>query len=882
MRYNFFGIFFSILLTSLSAVLLVTPSSTSSQALTWLPESHTDSGELLVIRGWPQQMSILINTGRLQAHSGEFLDFGDWSLSKSPANSISVYKTEKMIASDLCLGKFEQCRITFHASSGQLRDDFGTTFKVERINFPVVSKLEIPVTSPIAIQEVNLTLRASEYFNGNRTHIVLIILGLYLAFLAGRVLVRFRRGSTTSIFFKAFPLLEFCIVFSVLLISSILLPALPDDGWVITRVDLFGGRGYFGNYFTNLDAPMPQGFFTEFLLSLLPSYFLSLLSYRVLVALLLTLSWVIIKKFLLSHVWALSRGQEIFVLSMFLISSISYLVTIRSELWIFFFSVGMYVALLGLSTKFQRWSFFAASFFSALGLFTHQTGVTLVAPLIVFFYFSIKNRFISFRNLAYSLHGFILALTLNFSGISLMTTLEGLADFSMQAGYRNNELFRWNQIFSFTSSPRVLVVLLIFLYVFLTLLLFVSHSRSIKSDERILIAAAVLSPFTLFFTSSKWVWHFGALTLPFVILSAFVIVKISTKPFELLFFAFFTTALFSLLSLRYSNTWGVLDFGLVSTQTLKSLLHSELFLCLALVFFTFTGFSLARSRFKNTDKIGVLLSLPITSVLVLNLGLMAMEMKKPVPIEYSLKENWSPAIQNVNSVLGRNDCGLLGHMRTVRFFTPLPEKGVSVNFSGIPIESNYDVLDFQTFENISLPAKFKQSKGSIAPGVKFYISRSKELGMWIFQNSEKTEKVRVLFLDIDGSILRERILKSWQQGVWNWVPFAAPSASTQLRIMQPTFEDLYSRITKPGNFTSLSKSALEGNVEGFISPYVQPYFDCIKPVDPSRGFLENGRLLIPGLYFFNNANYAQIGCWKEKSFCVYSKEIDLVGKLTIS
>ena len=873
---------FTTLLATLALVLITSPFSTKSQSVVWKPKVHIDSGELLVTRGWPQEMKILVDTDLLQRYRGKILDFGDWSLSWSSVKGISVSKEEKVIASSLCRAKLSLCEITFEAANNQLQDNSDTTFKIERTDFPIISKLEIPSISPMSIQQVDLTLRPSQYSNGFRTILVCIILFLYLIFLARSSLTNRQNFKIPTPKFKALALLEFFIVFSTLSISSLLIPALPDDGWVMTRINLYQNRGYFGNYFTNLDAPMPQGFFTEYLMSILSKSFSSLLTFRFLAALLLTLSWVIIKRYILNRVWSLNRGQETFVLLIFLTSSISYLITIRSEFWIFIFSIGIYMALLGLSTEYQKWSFFAFFFFFVLSLLTHQTGVTLLAPLSVYLYFCIKKRFLSIQNLIYALHGSILAVTLSYSGISLASTIEGLEDFSMSSGYRNNEIFRWNQIFSFASSPRVMVVLLLYLFVFLTFLLYANQSRSISTDERVLITAATFAPFTLLLTSSKWIWHFGALTLPLIILGTYVISRVSKKPFEWLYFTFFASAVVSLLSFRYSNTWGYLDFGLVPTDSLKGLLDSGFFLLLSLAFVTFAGIIISRSRLKNDERIPIFLSFPISFVLIINLGMMGLELQKTTPKDYSLSRNWSPAIQNIDALFGRDNCGLLGHMRSVRLFAPLSEKVIRTGYSDMPSRAEFDVLDYETFEKITLPSNFISMGGAEAYEMKFHISRSKSLGMWIFQNSEVPESIQIRFLGSSGILLANKHLKSWQPGVWNWIPFKAPSAAQQLMIKRPIFEDPKSRLTKPGSYTSLAKSAQKENVEGLISPYVQPYFNCIKPVDPSKGILHGGRLLIPGLYFFSDTNYAQIGCWTKKSFCVYSREIDFVGELSSS
>jgi hypothetical protein len=441
----------------------------------------------------------------------------------------------------------------FDAKSLTLKINGLEPIKMNRSNRPIVTSLIIPREAPIAVVRVQMELRNSKYSNISRAPLISLIVLFFVI-----LVFRTRFGMKSPIQFlneRDFSLRRFWVLLLALLISSILIPALPDDGWVLTRIGLFSQRGFLGNYFTNFDAPMPQGFMGEFVWSYLSQLGWSLIHFRILISLLLAFAWIYIENSLLGKAWE-SRGSAVWIpFSCFLLASTSFLITLRAEFWIFLLSIISFSALAQSSRLNVRKSSFLLTFSLCTGILMHQTGYVLLAP---FFIFLVRNKYVREHTFDVFLglyFGGLLAAFLGVIGVDLKTILEGTSDFSEGRGYRQNEVFRFHQFFSYTSSPRVFIYLLLTVFLLISILFLSNRANPLSRVQENLVLASMLSPIFLLLTSSKWVWHYGSLTLPLVILGTVASKRILGRGHEWLYLSGLLISFSVIISLKVSLTF---------------------------------------------------------------------------------------------------------------------------------------------------------------------------------------------------------------------------------------------------------------------------------------------------------------------------------------
>lgn len=855
-----------LILTLLVALLALSPLGGSFNTVTWTPKTVNDSGEFQLTRGWPNHMEITVDPTKLKDYQGSILNVGTWDLNFTSGYLILSSKGEVLDRTKI-KKKANEYKYIFEAKSSTLKINHLKPINLGDSTRPIVTSLTIPQEAPLAITRVQMELRNSQYSNFPRMPLISIITLFFVTLgIRTRFVVRSPKQFLKE---REFLRRRFWILLFALSTSSILIPAMPDDGWVLTRIGLFSQRGYLGNYFTNFDAPMPQGFIGEFVWSLGSQIGLSLIHYRLLISILLALAWMYIENSFLAKVWK-SRKSDLWIpFSCFLLASTSFLITMRAEFWIFLLSIMSYSALAGSSVAKAKRSSFLLTFSLCVGIMMHQTGYVLLAPLFIFLF---RNRF-SKENTVHiflgAYFGGLLAAFIGVIGMDLRTIFEGASDFKAGSGYQQNEIFRFHQFFSFTSSPRVFIYLLLFVFFLLSILFLSNRENPLSRVQENLVLASMLSPVFLFLTSSKWVWHLGAVTLPLVILGALVSKRILSRSNEWLYLSGLLITLSVIISYRYSNTWGVLDSGSRDwkffSRVCISIIMSPVGFFICLLFFTALFF---RRRLHSATLplcFSALILLPTIS----NLVWMSLDLTDQMRNRGTSTQRWSPGYQNLETLLGRNHCGILDGIDSVRYFKPIPLE-ISKQGSSKYIESRSQIDAFNITQIRSLKY-FSLDQGDEKQG-SFKMGMLKEFGFWIFQSSKVQELVSITYLDANNKTVSQVSYNSREQGVLNWVVARPPTSTDSFRIQLTGLASGGSYVTLPGSYQRLDSKRDAEDLVGMISPYVQPYFPCIKPADPIQGFYHQAPLLIPGLFFYQEAELAQIGCLEPSRFCIYSRK----------
>ena len=77
---------------------------------------------------------------------------------------------------------------------------------------------------------------------------------------------------------------------------ALVTPPLIDDGWYLGRTSVLQDRWWFGNVYATEDAWLPQGALHELILSVLQSAGLELAHLRIGAALIVALTWVVLRR----------------------------------------------------------------------------------------------------------------------------------------------------------------------------------------------------------------------------------------------------------------------------------------------------------------------------------------------------------------------------------------------------------------------------------------------------------------------------------------------------------------------------------------------------------------------------------------------------------
>ena len=505
-----------------SVALMILPLLTTSVTYQWNPTESTDSGAFPLDRSWPQTL-MADTTFRCGADDRSILSTGGFSLYCTEG---TVYaKSGKTRLGPVPASDGDSIRFTFKGHDGiavlsNRSTQEWSSAKLSFKNFPVIRELNA-LTPALDNLTVAMTTRPSSLdFDLRRWILAGIAIGLAIG---SAFAFRIRSTSDEQ---QASRLRSFWPqnlgVLATLAIAALAIPMYYDDGWVIQRVTQFLQTGYLGDFFLHSNAWLPQGFFTEFVLSLFIRNGVSYLGLRLIVVVVLWVSWLVVLA------TAVRLRPQITALSVWLSAAVFVSIaavigtSLRAESWVGLFTAACFYFVVRYMSSNSTPHLYGAGAFAGLAAATHQSGfVALLGFLVLVVFVLHKERWRP--SLELTVVGIaVVASTLAFFfvGYDLTTVIAGARDFSDDAySNRLDEFFRVGQIASVMSGARRFAALL----AIALLALSISSVRSLQGMNRQLLIILMLSPFGLLLTSSKWGWHIAVLAIPAALLTLLLV-----------------------------------------------------------------------------------------------------------------------------------------------------------------------------------------------------------------------------------------------------------------------------------------------------------------------------------------------------------------------
>lgn len=654
-----------------SVLLLVTPVNSNQYRYTWEPNTSRDSGVFPLDRSWPSSLDVSVSTSCTSESGNVILSLGGFEIVCLTDNVEVSSGTQKI---DLPVGtETDEISVSFNAQSGELTatsetTDSQKTILLEYSDYPRITQLYAP--SPLQNNvTVSLVTRPSSIdFDFTR---ILLFLVVMVCSTASIILLPKSNVGLDNLPLKIKAFWKQGLFVAIGLISSAFaMPMFYDDGWVIQRIKQYLSTGYLGDFYFHSNAWLPQGFITENILALLIQFDFEYLHLRIFVAVLLLLAWIFIVKSAKNISRELSQSSVWISSAIFLSVSAVWCVSLRAEAWVcLFLSIQLYF----LSRYFHSKSwvdFYFSGLFLALALATHQSGMLGIVGGIGLVYLAFRDRSkkVFWLNVLISLIAVSTSfLAIFFLGYDFNSILSSVKDFS-DGAYENrlNEFARIGELSgSFISSARKfgwMVCLLVF-----ALALFVFHK--FDKEPKFFALLLCLYPLGYLFTSSKWGWHLGVISVP-IFLMSLLILNINTSNQQLRIKYSVVLPLTSLaigISLSSVGSWGTYDHRSLSWEDFSHFFagsQSQYVWYVIAIAFIFFGLYIDNKQSQKLKTLGSCLL--VTTLIFPALASMAWIITdSSTPKEPGII-SWTMLRQNLKTASGQNDssCGILGSVDT--------------------------------------------------------------------------------------------------------------------------------------------------------------------------------------------------------------------------
>lgn len=298
-----------------------------------------------------------------------------------------------------------------------------------------------------------------------------------------------------------------------------LIPPLADDGWVLTTVRAFPQLGFFSNFFTADAAAQPEGFWwTSIERIWMTPLGTSILALRIPAVVIGVLGWWYLRRRVLDQLddnmsarWLRAVAAAVYIPLL-----LAWFPTLRPEPVVGLLAVIAVALVLRYRERQDAWVLIAAAIVSALAFSAHQTGWIVVGVCVAMIpdlrdgLRTARSRALSTVLMAAATFVFLTALLMLLkSNVAILA--EARASF-IEGGRHNAVLDEATRVrlllnSAATSPVRLLSAMLVPVAALAWLALARSWPRS---PARLAAGAAALGGVFLAFTSSKWMWHFGA------------------------------------------------------------------------------------------------------------------------------------------------------------------------------------------------------------------------------------------------------------------------------------------------------------------------------------------------------------------------------------
>jgi hypothetical protein len=654
---------------------------------------------------------------------------------------------------------------------------------------------------------------------------------------------------------------------------SLVVPALYDDGWVLTRSEMLWQRWWFGAVHSTSDAWLPQGFLHELALGWLQRLGWHFVHLRILMAVGLALSWVVLRHFVLTPALGRRKSQQVVAASVFVAFSGAWLVTIRAEPVVVMLGTLVLAASVSMRQRPRASALAFGIVVAALAVGAHQSGWVVISPLLFMLHTAVHAARSDRQQVpplvaAVLVAGSISLLTV-FLAVDLRTALSGARDFATtthQSGILA-EPARYVAVLTDNSgAARVFTVLLLFV-----LAMGAALAVGISSRRRQLWLVSFGWLGGLLLTSSKWPWHVGVYAIPATVFAALTIDAWQQRERQP---GMGRAAVLPLVTLTaataftFVGRWGEGDLTSLAWSTMSELVVGETrrygWYCL-IVASAAIGVVADRGRLRRTATAA--LAMLIVAPLAVSMAWIALDSSKP---------GWSAAGSNLRQISGSDACGALTREDVIVGADPLTESvptkdrgstedqslapdaypRVPAVMNG-PLEGEVPVWG-TWFQDAPDETADAQTGSMRSP--EYNLSGRRPLTLWTASGATDGLSVRAVFSNSKGEV--ETVTIPITGGVfWALHTIDTPREATEVRV------EIEDELTANGGWAAVSAPALARTspapsvfkeARGYTSPFVATKYPCVALPDLGKGYWTRINYLVARGFYFNEANYHEL------------------------
>jgi hypothetical protein len=869
------------LLLALAAVVVglvftLLPPQFKRSEITWEPASPDASGTLILARGAPESFELESTCDKVRSADPAVPLLSAGSIVLSVAEGDLLLQAEAAspaarvpLPSGSCsvLGRYDLATSTVTLTAGEESDAAST-------KAPRVTGLIAPGTAP-AIDRVVLRTQPT----GLTTSWLRWSLGLLTLALAGTSLVLLARASSGGRRERLRDKVSHLepvdgVVLLALLGLAVLAPALFDDGWVMGRSGMLLDRWWFGNIYTTEDAWLPQGFLHELVLAWLQELGWRLAHLRVLMAVGLAASWVVLRHQVLAPVLGRRDSQLLPAAATFVAVSGAWLITVRAEPVVVMLGTLTLAAWMSMERRPRPIMLAMGIIAAALAIGAHQTGWVALGPLLFLVYAAVRptgtDRQPWSALITAAAAGGAISLLTVFTAVDLRTVLAGGRAFTATTSYTAgifSEPDRYVSLFSGDNTgARVFTALLV-----AALALSAALAIGTDSARRRLWLVSFAWLGGLLLTSSKWPWHLGVYVVPATVFAAITAEawRRQGRPAGMGRAALLPMiTLLAATALTFVGRWGDADLSTLAwTDLSEGLLGGSrrYWWYLAVIAAAVLGLIADRGRLRRvaTSALVLVIVTPLTA----NVVWIALDAREP---------GWSFAGSTTRQLYGDDSCGILSGEDVVIAADQLPEAesaGAPVGETGSGLAPNgYPHVTAATTDplggEVSTWGSWFQDGADESADAhtgsmrtpQYAVAGASELTVWTIAGATDGLTVRAVFSDDQGVVERTPLPVAALQ-VWALHTIDPPTQATSVRLEiedESTAYGGWAAVSAPVTAETDPATSVFGDSRAYTSPFLATQYPCVSLPDLDNGFWARTDYAVKTDFYFDVALYHEL------------------------
>lgn len=833
----------------LSVLFAFVPASFNSSSIVWRPDSSTDSGSLQLTRAAPERMSIettceLARTRTEDAPS--MLDTGSLDLSVV-GGEVRLRSTSDGPAATVGLPPGD-CEIlaTYTHDGSVLELTVGDDR--DEITAAAPTILGLYTSNPASVTRVDLTTQATGLapswgrWTIGLVALTALVVGVALLWL--RLPLFRKRPRVRDMVSRLAPVDGFVAV--GVLALALITPPLIDDGWYLGRTSVLQDRWWFGNVYATEDAWLPQGALHELVLSTLQSAGLELAHLRIGAALLVALTWIVLRRGVLVPVVGERSSRWPAAAATYIAFAGAWLITVRQEPVVLLLGVLALAVAISEERSTRPGLAFAGLMAAGLAVSTHQTGWVAAAPAVMIVW-SVGSEVRRDRSRWLDLGTAVVAAVAGsvlvvFAAADIHTVLEGARTFSSELHGSGplDEMNRYRFLF-YGPGARVSTVLLLLVWC-------LAATRGVSGDDarsKRLWILCVLWLAGLLATSSKLEWHLGVYAAPAVGLATLAGVGLRQGDHARLLGTSAVLVLVTVAAATGMNASGSWNFRDVSTRSwpdLTSLLLGDtgrIFWYVGLVALLVVGLRADHRGGRWGPAALMSLCLAILFPLGASMTWLVVDAAEP---------GWSAAGGNLRQLTNTDTCGFLDGLDIDADVKPLaeqdgPSEHPQLAPEGFPHQDRLSAGPLG--DEVPTWGSWVTTTGLATPDARtgrfqtpsFQVADAREITVWSAVGSADQLTAQVVFTSSDGTETTTGIVPDADLH-WSRLHLTVPADAAQVRIDVEDRNDGFGgwiAVSSPVLSSGSPSSVLSAST-AYANPLAATQVPCLKLPDVSNGY----------------------------------------------